>query len=183
VAWSLEIGYAALECLVVACCGTMLPARFFLSSFSHGNELHQCYICFSSPFSELRSAVDFAFASACRFTSTAKKARVAENALHSIQTPGRMAVLQSTAEAIGTLADLDTQNPSLYLNYPQGRVKCPGTLLYTQHKFVTLQLNRSGVCVHNSLAPSVHTRLRSCLELVPVQGHVFDPREGPVGRT
>jgi hypothetical protein len=29
VAWSLEIGYAALDRLVVACCETMLPARFF----------------------------------------------------------------------------------------------------------------------------------------------------------
>lgn len=73
------------------------------------------------------------------------KRRVGAHLKGPLVAAGRMSVLQSTAETIGTLTHLDTQTPTLYLDYPQGRVKCPGALVYTTSNFVALQLNRSGV--------------------------------------
>ena len=56
-----------------------------------------------------------------------------------------MSLIKNAAETIGTLTDLDTLTPTLYLDYPQGRIKCPGAVVYTASKFISFQLSRSGM--------------------------------------
>ncbi|XP_078439874.1 root hair initiation protein root hairless 1 (RHL1) [Wolffia australiana] len=44
---------------------------------------------------------------------------------------------------IGELADLNTRNPVLYLEFPQGRMKLFGTVVYPKNKYLTLQFSKS----------------------------------------
>ncbi|CAK8532315.1 unnamed protein product [Lathyrus sativus] len=48
---------------------------------------------------------------------------------------------------IGDLKDLGTKNPILYLDFPQGRMKLFGTILYPKNKYLTLQFSRGGKSV------------------------------------
>lgn len=48
---------------------------------------------------------------------------------------------------IGDLMDLGTKNPILYLDFPQGRMKLFGTILYPQNKYLTLQFPKGGKSV------------------------------------
>ena len=48
---------------------------------------------------------------------------------------------------MGRLTGLDTLTPTMYLDYPNGRIKCPGALLHTNHKFITFHPTRSGTCM------------------------------------
>ncbi|CAA6674908.1 unnamed protein product [Spirodela intermedia] len=44
---------------------------------------------------------------------------------------------------IGELANLNTRNPVLYLEFPQGRMKLFGTVVYPKNKYLTLQFSKS----------------------------------------
>ncbi|KAI5445097.1 DNA-binding protein RHL1 isoform X1 [Lathyrus oleraceus] len=48
---------------------------------------------------------------------------------------------------IGDLKDLGTKNPILYLDFPQGRMKLFGTILYPKNRYLTLQFSRGGKSV------------------------------------
>ncbi|KAK2367437.1 DNA-binding protein RHL1 [Trifolium repens] len=48
---------------------------------------------------------------------------------------------------IGDLKDLGTKNPILYLDFPQGRMKLFGTILYPTNRYLTLQFSRGGKSV------------------------------------
>ena len=45
----------------------------------------------------------------------------------------------------GTLAQLDSQNPVMYLDFPQGRLKLFGTLVFPKNKYMMLKLGGSNV--------------------------------------
>ncbi|KAL1541932.1 DNA-binding protein RHL1-like [Salvia divinorum] len=45
---------------------------------------------------------------------------------------------------IGELKDLGTKNPILYLDFPQGRMKLFGTIVYPKNRYMTLQFSKSG---------------------------------------
>jgi len=40
----------------------------------------------------------------------------------------------------GTLAQLDTRNPVFYLNFPSGRLKFTGTLMFPANKYCVMRL-------------------------------------------
>lgn len=48
---------------------------------------------------------------------------------------------------IGDLKDLGTKNPVLYLDFPQGRMKLFGTIVYPENRYLTLQFPRGGKSV------------------------------------
>lgn len=48
---------------------------------------------------------------------------------------------------IGELTDLGSKNPVLYLDFPQGRVKLFGTIVYPKNRYLTLQFSRGGKSV------------------------------------
>ncbi|KAL5545300.1 hypothetical protein UlMin_009084 [Ulmus minor] len=48
---------------------------------------------------------------------------------------------------IGDLKDLGTKNPVLYLDFPQGRMKLFGTIVYPKNRYLTLQFPRGGKSV------------------------------------
>lgn len=48
---------------------------------------------------------------------------------------------------IGDLKDLGTKNPILYLDFPQGRMKLFGTILYPKNRYLTLQFSKGGKSV------------------------------------
>ncbi|GER56706.1 DNA-binding protein RHL1 [Striga asiatica] len=45
---------------------------------------------------------------------------------------------------IGELKDLGTKNPILYLDFPQGKMKLFGTIVYPKNRYLTLQFSRGG---------------------------------------
>ncbi|XP_059453019.1 DNA-binding protein RHL1 [Corylus avellana] len=45
---------------------------------------------------------------------------------------------------IGELKDLGSKNPVLYLDFPQGRMKLFGTIVYPKNRYLTLQFPRGG---------------------------------------
>ncbi|KAG7012176.1 DNA-binding protein RHL1 [Cucurbita argyrosperma subsp. argyrosperma] len=45
---------------------------------------------------------------------------------------------------IGELKDLGSKNPILYLEFPQGRMKLFGTIMYPKNRYLTLQFSRGG---------------------------------------
>ncbi|KAF2588887.1 hypothetical protein F2Q70_00038201 [Brassica cretica] len=56
--------------------------------------------------------------------------------------PGLLAPVSGAT--IGDLDRLSTKNPVLYLNFPQGRMKLFGTILYPKNRYLTLQFSRGG---------------------------------------
>lgn len=45
---------------------------------------------------------------------------------------------------LGELKDLGSKNPILYLDFPQGRMKLFGTIVYPKNRYLTLQFSRGG---------------------------------------
>ncbi|GAB2247710.1 hypothetical protein Droror1_Dr00007592 [Drosera rotundifolia] len=45
---------------------------------------------------------------------------------------------------IGELTDLGSRNPKLYLEFPQGRMKLLGTIVYPNNRYLTLQFSKGG---------------------------------------
>ncbi|KAB1213154.1 DNA-binding protein RHL1 [Morella rubra] len=56
--------------------------------------------------------------------------------------PGLLA--PTSGGKIGELKDLGTKNPVLYLDFPQGRMKLFGTIVYPKNRYLTLQFSRGG---------------------------------------
>ncbi|KAJ8628865.1 hypothetical protein MRB53_022188 [Persea americana] len=56
--------------------------------------------------------------------------------------PGLLAPV--SAGKIDKLKDLGTKNPVLYIDFPQGRMKLFGTIVYPKNKYLTLQFARGG---------------------------------------
>ncbi len=52
-------------------------------------------------------------------------------------------VSSSSLGRVGELADLDTANPTLYLDFPNGRIKMRGTLVYPSSTLLAVQFPRS----------------------------------------
>ncbi|BBH04245.1 root hair initiation protein root hairless 1 [Prunus dulcis] len=48
---------------------------------------------------------------------------------------------------IGELKDLGTKNPVLYLDFPQGRMKLFGTIVFPKNRYLTMQFPRGGKSV------------------------------------
>ncbi|KAK1297273.1 DNA-binding protein RHL1 [Acorus calamus] len=59
--------------------------------------------------------------------------------------PGLLAPL--SGGRIGELSDLGTKNPKMYLDFPQGRMKLFGTIVYPRNKYLTLQFGRTSKSV------------------------------------
>eukprot|EP00963_Diacronema_lutheri_P011067 scaffold1314_cov386-Pavlova_lutheri.AAC.25 len=57
--------------------------------------------------------------------------------------PGQLA--PAGAGEMGQLDQLDTQNPVMYLQFPQGRLKLLGTLVYPKNKYMALSIGRRKV--------------------------------------
>eukprot|EP00236_Picocystis_salinarum_P001700 CAMPEP_0183827938 /NCGR_PEP_ID=MMETSP0807_2-20130328/2515_1 /TAXON_ID=88271 /ORGANISM="Picocystis salinarum, Strain CCMP1897" /LENGTH=310 /DNA_ID=CAMNT_0026073117 /DNA_START=26 /DNA_END=958 /DNA_ORIENTATION=- len=57
--------------------------------------------------------------------------------------PGQMA--PAGVGEMGQMDQLDTQNPVLYLHFPQGRLKLLGTLVYPKNKYMALSIGRRKV--------------------------------------
>jgi len=51
----------------------------------------------------------------------------------------------STAGKMGTLSQLDTRNPVLYIDFPDGRLKFVGTLFFPKNKYMTLRFAQKEV--------------------------------------
>ena len=45
----------------------------------------------------------------------------------------------------GTLAQLDSQNPVLYVDFPQGRLKFLGTIIFPKNKYMLLKFGQKDV--------------------------------------
>ncbi|GMH17442.1 hypothetical protein Nepgr_019283 [Nepenthes gracilis] len=56
--------------------------------------------------------------------------------------PGLLAPV--TGGKIGELTNLSSKNPILYLDFPQGRMKLFGTIVYPKNRYLTLQFSRGG---------------------------------------
>ncbi|XP_044465472.1 DNA-binding protein RHL1 isoform X2 [Mangifera indica] len=58
--------------------------------------------------------------------------------------PGLLAPISNGGGKIGELKNLGTQNPVLYLDFPQGQMKLFGTIVYPENRYLTLQFSRGG---------------------------------------
>ncbi|KAI3757106.1 hypothetical protein L6452_04639 [Arctium lappa] len=56
--------------------------------------------------------------------------------------PGLLAPV--TGGKIGELKDLGSKNPILYLDFPQGRMKLFGTIVFPKNRYLTLQFSKGG---------------------------------------
>ena len=53
----------------------------------------------------------------------------------------------AAAGRLGTLAQLDTKNPVMYIEFPEGRLRLNGTLVFPKNKYVVLRLgNKEVLC-------------------------------------
>ena len=57
----------------------------------------------------------------------------------------------AAAGRLGTLAQLDTKNPVMYINFPQGRLKLLGTLVFPRNKYMVLRLGAKEVVCEDVL--------------------------------
>ncbi|KAH8482955.1 hypothetical protein H0E87_027631 [Populus deltoides] len=57
--------------------------------------------------------------------------------------PGLLAPVNGGGK-IGELKDLSSKSPVLYLDFPQGRMKLLGIIVYPRNRYLTLQFSRSG---------------------------------------
>ncbi|KAK9820422.1 hypothetical protein WJX72_010106 [[Myrmecia] bisecta] len=55
------------------------------------------------------------------------------------------------AGRLGTLAQLDTRNPVLYINFPEGRLKLFGTLVFPKNKYMVLKFGHKEVLAEDIL--------------------------------
>ncbi|DBA03709.1 TPA: hypothetical protein N0F65_004126, partial [Lagenidium giganteum] len=58
--------------------------------------------------------------------------------------PASSPTTAASAQRLGTLAQLDTLHPVLYLEFPGGRLKMEGEIIYPKNKYLTIQFSRSG---------------------------------------
>ena len=55
----------------------------------------------------------------------------------------------------GTLAQLDTRNPVLYIDFPEGRLKFQGTIVFPRQKYMTLRLSQKNVMCEDTFESMV----------------------------
>lgn len=58
------------------------------------------------------------------------------------QFPGRLNLCGSTGAKFGDLTNLSTSNPVLYVDYPNGRLKLCGTLVYPKNKYLAIKYRK-----------------------------------------
>jgi hypothetical protein len=66
----------------------------------------------------------------------------------------------------GTLAQLDSANPVFYLNFPSGRLKFSGTLLFPANKYMVLRLGGGpgGAALAEDVFENIVSVSRRCWE-------------------
>jgi hypothetical protein len=52
----------------------------------------------------------------------------------------------AAAGRLGTLARLDTKNPVMYIDFPEGRLRLSGTLVFPKNKYIVLRLGKEALC-------------------------------------
>ena len=52
----------------------------------------------------------------------------------------------AAAGRLGTLAKLDTKNPVMYIDFPEGRLRLRGTLIFPKNKYIVLRLGKEALC-------------------------------------
>mmetsp|Transcript_51247 Transcript_51247/g.163854 ORF Transcript_51247/g.163854 Transcript_51247/m.163854 type:complete len:453 (+) Transcript_51247:80-1438(+) len=57
--------------------------------------------------------------------------------------PGKLA--PAAAGNLGSLAKLDTRNPTMYMDFPEGRLKFFGTIVYPKNKYMTLSFQPKNI--------------------------------------
>ena len=57
----------------------------------------------------------------------------------------------------GTLAGLDSRNPVLYINFPEGRLKFFGTIVFPKNKYMVLKFGNKDVLCEDVLENMVST--------------------------
>lgn len=60
----------------------------------------------------------------------------------------------------GCLAELDTRNPLLYIDFPEGRLKFSGTLMFPSNKYMVLKFTSKNVLCEDMFENMV--RARTC---------------------
>ena len=84
-------------------------------------------------------------------------------------TEDHVAVFRLSYAVQGTLANLDTQNPVLYIDFPTGRLKCFGTLIFPKNKYMLLRLGQKDVMCEEVLESMVRAidflQSRRCIGL------------------
>ncbi|CAH8302364.1 unnamed protein product [Eruca vesicaria subsp. sativa] len=90
--------------------------------------------------------------------------------------PGLLAPISGAT--IGDLDRLSTKNPVLYLNFPQGRMKLFGTILYPKNRYLTLQFSRGGKNVlcddyFDNMVSNLPSLFSLCLYLVRAFGDMY----------
>lgn len=57
-----------------------------------------------------------------------------------------MEAIQKSSDILqGSLARLDTQNPVLYIDFPEGRLRFAGTIFFPKNKYMTLRFAQKEV--------------------------------------
>ncbi len=59
-------------------------------------------------------------------------------------TTGTEKNINSVVMKLGTLDQLDTLEPSLYVEFPSGRLKMEGKIVYPKNRYLTLNFSQSG---------------------------------------
>ena len=60
----------------------------------------------------------------------------------------------------GTLAALDSRNPVLYINFPEGRLKFFGTIVFPKNKYMVLKFGNKDVLCEDVLENMVSAALK-----------------------
>ena len=63
----------------------------------------------------------------------------------------------------GSLAQLDTRNPVLYIDFPEGRLKFQGTIVFPRQKYMTLRLSQKNVMCEDTFESMVSQLRRNCM--------------------
>ena len=82
--------------------------------------------------------------------------------------------LRHLASGQGTLAKLDSKNPVLYIDFPTGRLKLIGTLLFPKTKYQLLRLGGKDVLCEDIFESVVSTcTMQQELPSVAVSTHIL----------
>ncbi len=65
----------------------------------------------------------------------------------------------------GTLAQLDTRNPVLYMDFPEGRLKFFGTIVFPHNKYMVLKVGTKDILCEDVLESMVRPPTKPCLPL------------------
>ena len=71
----------------------------------------------------------------------------------------------------GRLAALDSRNPLLYINFPEGRLKFFGTIVFPKNKYMVLKFGNKDVLCEDVLENMVSTALIGCVRVTEQHLH------------